>query len=99
MGHVINGSDVEQLKRQGLADPITQVVDSLAAHPEIIPYGAPSRGRAGFYWREGIHILDRSWVYAIFSDGHFEGRGLFEYAVRPDSSIAFRLVYSDLGPN
>jgi len=96
LGHTINAVDVDALRRQGLSDPIVQIVDSLMMHPELIPHEGELGGRMGFYSAREIHILDDSWVYAQFDDGHVQGRGIFRYTVQADSSLAFVVVYSEV---
>jgi hypothetical protein len=49
-----------------------------------------------FYYPEKIHVLDEHWVYAEFDDGHIGGHGVFAYKVEPDSSLSFRVVYSEI---
>jgi hypothetical protein len=95
-GHIIDAIDVEALRREGLSDPIAQVVDSLMAHPELIPHEGELGGRMGFYSARGVHILNMSWVYAEFDDGHVQGRGIFRYTVQADSSLAFEVVHSEV---
>lgn len=95
-GHLIDGDQLNVLREAGLAMPIDQVVDSLRAHPEIIPYGGVLGGTMGFYGERQIHLLDGSWIYASFDDGHIQGRGLFEYQVGDDGALAFKVLYSTL---
>jgi hypothetical protein len=93
---LINTVGVEALRREGLSDPIGQIVDSLMAHREVIPHEGVLGGRMGFYSAQGIHVLDESWVFAKFEDGHIQGRGLFRYAIQADSSLTFEVVYSEV---
>jgi hypothetical protein len=53
-GHLINTVGVEALRREGLSDPIGQIVDSLMAHREVIPHEGVLGGRMGFYSAQGI---------------------------------------------
>lgn len=95
-GHLINAIEIEELREQGLRDPVSQIVDSLMAHPELIPHEGVLGGTMGFYSPTYIHILDGSWIFADFDDGHIMGRGVFSYAVQPDSSLTFRVVHSEI---
>jgi hypothetical protein len=94
MGHIINALEIEDLHRKGLRDPIPQLVDSLLAHPEVIPHPGVLGGTMAFYYPWKIHVLDDGWIYAVFDDGHIQGRGIFSYEVQPDSSLMFHAVYT-----
>ena len=94
-GHLIDALDVEELRRQGLKDPLAQIVGSLVAHGEVIPHEG-LHGSTMHFFPESVHILDQRWVYAYFEDGHVSGHGIFRYTVQPDSSLAFTVVYSEL---
>jgi hypothetical protein len=93
-GHAIKLYEVEALRRLGLRDPIAQIVDSLVSHPEVIPHAGVLGGTMGFYARDAISVLDEARVYARFDDGHIEGFGLFQFEIRPDTSIAWTVLYS-----
>jgi len=93
-GHLITAREVAALREQGLRNPVQQVVDSLIAHREVIPHEGVLGGTIRFHPDYAIHVLDDSWVYASFDDGHIQGRGIFSYEVQPDSSISFRAELS-----
>jgi hypothetical protein len=95
-GHSIKIYEVEELRRQGLTDPIPELVVSLQSHREIIPYSGVLGGTMAFYYPDAIHVLDSKWVFAQFDDGHIGGRGIFAFTVRPDSSIAWKVVFAEL---
>jgi hypothetical protein len=95
-GHPIKRYQVEELRRQGLTDPIAQLIASLQSHREIIPHPGVLGGTMGFYYPENIHVLDSNWVFALFDDGHVAGRGIFAFTVLPDSSIAWKVVITEL---
>ncbi len=91
-GHALDAYDIEELQRRGLTDPIPQIISSLMSHGAIIPQAGVLGGTMGFYSAESIHVLDDSWVYAEFEDGHIQGRGIFEYTIQADSTIAWKVV-------
>lgn len=95
-GHLLRQYDVEKLTKLGLSDPISQIVDSLQAHPEIIPFDGVLGGTMGFYHPDRIHVLNPNWVYAEFDDGHVCGHGVFAYAILADTSFAWTLVTAAL---
>jgi hypothetical protein len=94
-GHAIGRYQVEELRRQGLPDPIAQLIASLQSHREIIPHPGVNGGTMAFYDPESIHVLDSKWVFALFDDGHVGGRGIFAFTVLPDSSIAWKVVITE----
>ncbi len=85
--------DIEILKRQGLADPVSQLRDSLKAHIEIIPYEAVLGGTMFF---EDIVLLQPSFVFARFEDGHIGGAMLLEYEVLDGGRISWKRLWSRL---
>ena len=95
-GHLIRRYQLEQLAALGLSDPISQIVDSLRAHPEVIPFDGILGGTMGFYYPDRIHVLSPSWVYAEFDDGHISGRGVFAYSVQADTSFLWTVVTATL---
>jgi hypothetical protein len=92
--HLIDRWEMEELREQGLADPVPQIVADLQAHPELIPHPGTLGGQMGFYAAREIHVLDSKWVYAVFTDGHIQGCGLFEFAIKQDSSLSWRVIAS-----
>jgi hypothetical protein len=94
--HPIGASEIEDLRKHGLRDPIAQIVEDLRSHPEVIPHPGELGGNMGFYDPDGIHVLSARWVYARFDDGHITGDGVFEFTVQPDGSLAWKVVSSRL---
>jgi hypothetical protein len=92
--HLISKDEIDELREAGLTDPLQQLVDSLMAHPEIIPHAGVLGGRMGFYSPRNIHVLNARTVYARFDDGHIMGSGVFEFTIDPDARIAWRVLDS-----
>lgn len=88
--HLIRDWQIEDLKREGLNDPVPTLVADLARHPELIPFPGVLGGTMGFYDSTQIHVLDDQWVYAYFEDGHISGYGLFRYRIMPGGRILWR---------
>lgn len=78
---VIDASEIEELKQEGLADPVHDLKKDLEEHRELIPYPGVLGGTMGFYREDDIRILGRRWVFARFDDGHIGGSMLLEYRV------------------
>lgn len=87
---------VDLLKRQGLDDPLQDIVSDLMQHPELIPYDGVLGGTMGFYSPEGIHVLNTRWVMAYFEDGHISGQMLLRYQITDDVRIEWEVLDSFL---
>ncbi len=89
---IASAFDIEQLRNQGLADPVGTLRADLTRHREVIPYKGILGGTMGFYDTSAVVLLDRRWVYAHFGDGHYEGQGVFEFSVGPGGRIRWKTV-------
>jgi hypothetical protein len=85
--------DIEMLRRKGLANPPAQLRDSLRAHPELIPYDGVHGGTMGF---NSIVLLEPSFAFAEFEDGHIGGAMLLEYHVAEDSRVTWSRLWARL---
>ena len=74
--------EIEDLRGQGLTDPVRDIKADLMRYPELIPIPSILGGRMRFDGNDGIRILDEHWVYAEFGDGHIGGATLLAYEVR-----------------
>jgi hypothetical protein len=90
--HLIQDWQVDDLRRQGVADPVPTLVADLQRHPKLIPYEGVLGGTMGFYDSTQIHVLNDRWVYAYFEDGHVSGYGLFEYSIGDSGQIEWKRV-------
>jgi hypothetical protein len=90
--HAIHPLVVHRLRKRGLHDPVTDLVDDLASHPELIPIEGVLGGRMAFQDVDRIRVMSESWVYAPFSDGHISGEAIYAYQVAEDGDISWRLV-------
>ena len=88
---------IEELKKNGLVDPVAQIVNDLASHPEIIDEEGVVGGTMGFYDKSGIVILNERWVYAPYDDGHIIGYLIAEYNVAKGGKIKWKLVSKYIG--
>lgn len=92
-GTLLDENDVEELKRKGFADPASQLRDSLEAHPELIPYPGVLGGTMRF---NDIVLLQPSFAFAEFDDGHIDGAMLLEYAVVDPGRVSWKRLWSRL---
>jgi hypothetical protein len=95
-GSPIHGLYIRGLRDQGLANPVRDLIADLQHHPEVIPHPGVSGGRMGFYDPDRIRVLNDSWVYAPFEDGHVAGDAILGYRVAPGGRISWRVVVSRL---
>jgi hypothetical protein len=82
--------DIERMKREGLRDPVHDIVADLRMHRELIPFEGTLGGRMGFYSEKKIWILTNQWVLAYFDDGHMIGYMLLEYSLPGDGKIHWK---------
>jgi hypothetical protein len=90
--HPIDPLYVNRLRKRGLQDPVTDLVDDLASHPELIPIEGVLGGRMAFQDVDRIRVMSEAWVHAPFSDGHIGGEAIYAYQVTEDGDISWRLV-------
>ncbi len=95
-GHAITAYEVTTLRSAGLLDPIANLVEDLRRHHELIPHYGTHGKTLRFYADDAIRILGQGWALGTFDDGHYQGRGIFAYEVLPDSTIAWKLLYSQM---
>ncbi len=92
-GTLLDEADIEGLRRQGLTNPASQLRDSLEAHPELIPYEGVLGGTMRF---NEIVLLQPSFVFAEFDDGHIDGAMLLEYEVLDQARVSWKRLWSRL---
>jgi hypothetical protein len=90
---LLEPEDLVQLMKAGLTDPARQIRDSLAAHPELIPYPGVLGGTMRVTPDEVV-ILSTDLVWAPFDDGHVLGEMLLEYNVIPGGRITWKRVWA-----
>jgi hypothetical protein len=95
---LISEDEIEVLRARGLKAPTRQIIESLRAHPELIPHSGVLGGRMGFYSDE-IYVLNSRTVFARFEDGHIQGSGVFEFSIQADGNLVWRVLSSKIeGP-
>lgn len=92
-GTLLDATDIEMLKRDGLVDPPTQLRESLTSHPELIPYRGVLGGTMGFH---EIILLTPSFAFADFEDGHIGGAMLVEYDIVDSGRVAWKRLWARL---
>jgi hypothetical protein len=88
----LNQDQVEYLQKKGLADPVEDLRGALVANPDLIGRSGVLGGKMGFYFREGIHILNHRWVFAYYEDGHVDGAILLRYTVGENGAVSWAVI-------
>jgi hypothetical protein len=83
--------NIRRFKKKGLADPENYIVNDLLQTPELIPVEG-TLGGTPYFDRSTTWILSKQWVYAVFSDGHFEGKVLLKYNLADDHKINWEVL-------
>ncbi len=89
----LNRWEIEELKRKGLKDPVSEIIADLKSRKELIPYKAVVGGR--MYFCE-VYVLNGRWVLASFEDGHIMGRMFLRYSVGNNGRISWQVIDSYL---
>ena len=83
---------VDALVKRGLNDPVSQIRNALVNDPGLIISSSVLGGSMGFYYRDGIHILNERWVFAYFEDGHVAGAMLLRYDILNNGEIGWEVL-------
>ncbi len=83
--------DIRRFKKKSIADPAYYIIDDLLKSPGLIPVEG-TLGGTPFFDRSTTWILSKQWVYAVFSDGHFEGKILLKYNIADDQKINWEVI-------
>jgi len=89
--------DIENMKQQGLENPVQAVKEDLVQHKELIAQKGVHGGEMQFYSKEGIFILNHEWVLAYYEDGHNAGAMLLSYDVKQGGAINWKVIASSGG--
>lgn len=66
----------------------------LMSRPDVITVPGILGGTMRIFAQDHIRILNDSWVYAEFEDGHIQGAGLFQYSHNQDGRVTWKLIES-----
>jgi hypothetical protein len=89
----LSSTEIQQLKKQGLKDPVNDITADLMAHNELIPYPGALGGTMGF---GNTYVISTKLVRAFFEDGHNGGWMLLEYRVTDGGKISWKVLESYL---
>ncbi len=83
---------VDYLVKKGLDNPVEDLRNALRSDPDLINISAVLGGTMGFYFSDGIHILNKRWVFAYFEDGHIAGAMLLRYDIDQNGRISWEVI-------
>lgn len=92
----LSAAEQQLLVAQGLKNPITDLVQDLMKHNELIPCKGAVGGTPGFYDPAGIVVLHKNRVRAEYDDGHEEGSVELAFTVTK-GSITWKVVKAECG--
>ncbi|PKP28782.1 MAG: hypothetical protein CVU01_03335 [Bacteroidetes bacterium HGW-Bacteroidetes-18] len=81
-----------QFTRQGIANPEEFVKNALRKRADLIPSEAVLGGTISF---GKIQLLGNKWVIADYSDGHIQGRSIYEYQLNDKKELVFKVLASN----
>lgn len=84
-----NGS---HFTRQGIENPQKFVENALRKRTDLIPFEAVLGGTMNFV---KIQLLGNKWIIADYSDGHIQGRSIYEYRLNDKKEISFKILASN----
>jgi hypothetical protein len=86
---VFNGG---HLTRQGITNPEEFVENALRKRTDLIPFEAVMGGTMNF---GKIQLLGNKWIIADYSDGHIQGRSIYEYRIDDKNALTFKILASN----
>lgn len=89
---VLNDFERSLIEKNGLTDP-SYIVSDLLDHPELIPFEGVLGGVMMF---TDAALINDKWVFARFEDGHIMGSGLFQYEIKDQSRIDWKLIKAEM---
>ncbi|MDO9693911.1 MAG: hypothetical protein Q7W56_04220 [Candidatus Latescibacteria bacterium] len=92
VSHELSLPDLEFLKKRGLGNPVVELFDDLAKHPEVFPANVPSKPWVYRPDRSRTVVLSRNWMFTVISDGHYEREALLKYVIEGPGLIRWECV-------
>lgn len=94
--HQIQVADWQYLIEKGLRDPISDLVQDLMKHNELIPCEGSLGGTPRFNNPDRIAVLSKDVVIADYDDGHVDGTIELSFIVS-NSTISWKVVHAECG--
>ena len=80
------------LTRKGITNPEEFVENALRKRNDLIPNDAVLGGTMNF---GKIQLLGNKWIIADYSDGHIQGRSIYEYRMDDKKALTFKILASN----
>lgn len=81
-----------QFTRQGIKNPEEFVANALRKRADLIPFEAVLGGTMDY---GKVQLLGNKWVIADYSDGHIQGRSIYEYRIDDKKALTFKILVSN----
>lgn len=83
--------DEDYFNDKGITNPTELVYEALSQKPELIPLKAVLGGNMSL---GRVQLLSSKWLIAEYDDGHVMGKSLYEYDIKDDGTVTFKLLRS-----
>ncbi|MGB3343694.1 MAG: hypothetical protein WBA61_07265 [Aequorivita sp.] len=82
-------TDSRKLLELGIGDPEAYIENALRERIDLIPMDAVLGGTMRY---SNIQLLGGKWLIADFEDGHVYGRAIFEYTIKDNDKLHFKII-------
>jgi hypothetical protein len=84
--------EIRQFQNMGLENPEEDILKDLFNNPQLIPHEGVLGGTMRFHSMDDLKLINGSWAYARYEDGHITGEMLLEYQVGRNGTITWNVI-------
>jgi hypothetical protein len=84
--------EIRQFQNLGLENPEEDILKDLFNNPQLIPHEGVLGGTMRFHSMDDLKLINGSWAYARYEDGHITGEMLLEYQVGRNGTISWSVI-------
>jgi hypothetical protein len=84
--------EIRQFQNLGLDNPEEEILKDLFNNPQLIPHEGVLGGTMRFHSMDDLKLINGSWAYARYEDGHITGEMLLEYQVGRNGTISWNVI-------
>lgn len=84
--------EIRQFQSMGLENPEEDILKDLFNNPQLIPHEGVLGGTMRFHSMDDLKLINGSWAYARYEDGHITGEMLLEYQVGRNGTITWDVI-------
>lgn len=84
--------EIRQFQSMGLENPEEDILKDLYNNPQLIPHEGVLGGTMRFHSMDDLKLINGSWAYARYEDGHITGEMLLEYQVGRNGTITWDVI-------